>query len=181
MTAAGANAGRARVFFALWPDASVRTALAALAQEAQAECGGRAMAAENVHVTLFFVGPVERARLAALERAAQRPRGRSFSLTLDRVGYWRHNRIVWAGATEFPAALATLAEDLRVALAREGVQGEERPYVPHVTLVRNAERKPGAPVIEPCVWSVDEFVLVESVSVPGGVRYQPLTRFALSR
>jgi 2'-5' RNA ligase len=168
---AAAQSGRARLFFALWPDAPVRTTLAALARDAQAECGGRATAPEKIHLTLFFVGDAERSRIEALEAAAASIASEPFELVLDRLGYWRHNRIVWAGASTCPSALIALASGLHGALARAGVKGEERPYVPHLTLVRNAARKPAAATSPPCTWHARAFVLVESVSVAGGVRY----------
>jgi RNA 2',3'-cyclic 3'-phosphodiesterase len=176
---AAIKADRARLFFALWPSTDVQARLAALAGEARAQCGGRAMAQENIHLTLFFVGSTERTRIPALERAAGHARAQPFSLVIDRLGYWRHNQIVWAGATQTPRELAELAATLRVALAAEGVAGEERPYVPHVTLVRDAERKPAQSGIDPCAWPADDFVLVESVSVQGGVRYEPRARWPL--
>jgi RNA 2',3'-cyclic 3'-phosphodiesterase len=174
------RADRVRVFFALWPAPAVRTALAAHAQKAQAECGGRAMRSENIHLTLFFVGSVERERIRELERAAGLVRGAAFSLVIDQLGYWRHNAIVWAGATECPTALANLASDLRTALAGIGIEGEDRPYVPHITLVRDAQRRPASRTIDACVWDAHEYVLVESVQVAGGVRYEPFARWPLS-
>ena len=176
---AATKSDRARLFFALWPSTSVQARLAALASDVRGECGGRAMAQEKIHLTLFFVGSIERTRMPALERAASEARAKRFSLVIDRLGYWRHNQIVWAGTGRCPAELEALAASLRVALAAEGVEGEERPYAPHVTLVRNAERKPAVRAIEPCEWRADEFVLVESVSVRGGVRYEPCASWAL--
>ena len=99
----------ARLFFALWPDPRVREALAAVARDAQRECGGRAVAAEKVHITLFFVGNIERHRLEELEDAASALRGNAFEIVLDHLDYWRHNRIVWAGTRQCPPALTTLA------------------------------------------------------------------------
>ena len=179
MTASGAKADRARLFFALWPEASVQAALGQLAREAQTHCAGRAIVQENIHLTLFFVGAFERARVESLERAAASVRAGLFSLVLDRLGYWRHNHIVWAGARECPAELAKLASALSAALAQVGVQGEDRPYVPHVTLLRNAERRPPPTTIQPCMWRVSDFVLMESVPVSGGVRYQALATWPL--
>jgi 2'-5' RNA ligase len=170
---------RARLFFALWPAASVRTALAARALEAQAECGGRAMRAENIHLTLFFVGSIGRDRVPELERAAALVRGSPFSLVLDRVGYWRRSGIVWTGTTQCPSALADLAADLQTALAGIGIEADERPYAPHVTLVRNARRRPVSRSIQGCVWDAHEYVLVESVQVAGSVRYEPFARWTL--
>lgn len=161
----------ARLFFALWPDAAARARLSAWAGIAHAAVGGRMTAAANLHVTLFFLGAVERARIAALEAAAETVAGPPFALTFDRVGYWRHNRIVWAGAQASPPALIALEASLRSALARAGWAGDDRPYQPHVTLVRNAVRRPAALTLEPYTLAVREFVLVESEPDGGGVRY----------
>jgi len=165
---------RARLFFALWPDDDMRKSLSALAQDAQLDCGGRATSDDKVHLTLFFLGDVDARRAVAVEGAADRVRGEFFDLTLDRIGYWRHNRIVWAGATYQPPALSVLVTRLSAGLAAEGVESEGRPYVPHLTLVRNAERKPALAVIEPHPWHVRDFVLVQSMPTRGGVRYQVL-------
>jgi len=175
-----AESTRARLFFALWPDRGVRDALAAWAQAAQATCGGRATPADKLHLTLFFVGTVERARIAALEAAAGAVRGEAFDLTLDTLGHWRHNRIVWAGASRCPPALERLAQSLSAALAAQGFAGEARAYAPHMTLVRNAERRPHAIGVLPRAWGVREFVLAESAPAPGGVRYPVLRRWPLA-
>ena len=176
-----AEAGRARLFFGLWPDDSVRAGLSGLAREAHAECGGRAIPAEKIHLTLFFVGSVERGRIARLEAAAQRVHGEAFQLAIDRIGYWRHNKIVWAGAARVPPALVALEASLREGLEGEGLRGEDRPYSPHVTLVRDAERKPAPREVGPLLWNATDFVLAESVAVKGGVRYDVRRRWPLAR
>lgn len=138
------------------------------------------MRAENIHLTLFFIGSIGRERVPELERAAASVRGDAFSLVLDRVDFWRRSAIVWAGATQCPAALPALAAGLQTALGALGIEGEERAYVPHITLVRNARRRPGSRTMDSCVWKADEYVLVESVQVAEGVRYEPFARWPLS-
>jgi RNA 2',3'-cyclic 3'-phosphodiesterase len=170
---------RARVFFALWPDDGVRDALAAAAIAAQARTGGRAIGADKVHLTLFFVGAIDRARIPALEAAAASMRSNAFELALDSLGYWRHNGIVWCGPARCPTALALLAADLRSALERQGVRTEERAYAPHITLVRDAARAPRDVVFAPCVWQARDFVLVESEPFEGGMRYAVRARWPL--
>jgi 2'-5' RNA ligase len=180
LTARRPQTDRVRLFFALWPERSVQATLGALAMDAQAQSGGRAVAQDNIHLTLFFVGAFERARIGTLERAAAALERAPFVLEFDRLGYWRHNRIVWAGVREAPPALSRLASTLSAALAQIGPRGEDRPYVPHVTLVRNAERKPARTQIEPCTWAVNDFALMESVPVANGVRYEPLAVWAVA-
>src|SRR6478752_1362145 len=98
--------GRARVFFALWPGVDVTRALAAAGSMAQEECGGRVIAAEKLHMTLFFVGDIESARLASLQALGSSIRGAAFEFDIDTIAYWRHNRIVWAGTRNCPGELA---------------------------------------------------------------------------
>lgn len=162
---------RARVFFALRPDEAMRATLAAAADEVQAQTGGWAIVPEKIHLTLFFVGSIDRARITRLETIAAAIRSSAFELTLDTIGYFRHNRIVWCGATRCPPVLARLAADLAAALEREGFRSEARPYVPHVTLVRDAARAPRRMSFAPCAWEAREFVLVESEPYAGGTRY----------
>jgi 2'-5' RNA ligase len=157
----------------------VRDALAALAAGAHAECGGRITAPEKIHLTLFFVGDVERERVKGLEAAAASLSTVPFELVLDRLGRWRHNHIVWAGASKCPPALDALAAGLHEALSGLGVHGEERPYAPHITLVRNAARPPAADTFPPCPWRARDFALVESMPAAGGVRYDVRARWPL--
>ena len=175
------SAWRARVFFALWPDDDVRAALANAGAHAQAECGGRATAPDKIHLTLFFVGDIERSRIAALEACASRVAAAPFGLDMSALGYWRHNRIVWAGARHCPGELGTLVHDLSLSLAGEGIRGEDRPYVPHVTLVRNARQAPMRSALEAPVWKARELVLVESVRAAGVSRYAILAKWPLGR
>ena len=173
------SAGRARVFFALWPPEPVRGALACLAQAARSECGGRAIAAANLHLTLFFVGSIDRARIPRLDSAERAVRAAPFDLAIDRLGYFRHARIVWAGAAHAPPQLVALADRLASALAGCGLEADARPYAPHVTLVRKATRRPAQQTMEACRWRVADYVLVESVPAAAGVRYQVLSQWRL--
>ena len=60
-------AASARVFFAAWPAPAIQQALGKLALDLQPRCGGRAIPARNIHLTLVFLGDIERARLPRLE------------------------------------------------------------------------------------------------------------------
>jgi 2'-5' RNA ligase len=157
----------------------VRERLGALARGAHEQCGGRAVAVDNLHVTLFFLGNVDDARVPALHVLGTTMRGNPFELQIDSLGYWRHNRIVWAGTKRCPAALEALAGSLRDALRTLGFEEEDRPYVPHVTLVRNARRAPAGISWTPSAWSVADFALIESVPTRRGTRYDVIARWPL--
>jgi RNA 2',3'-cyclic 3'-phosphodiesterase len=168
----------ARLFFALWPSPEVRDVLAALARDVNTECGGRATRADKIHLTLFFVGDVELNRLPDLQPAAEAVRGEPFEFVVDRLGYFRRARIAWAGAA-CPPALASLVAQLTENLASRSFAGEDRPYVPHITLVREAPRKPARSSIDPVIWRVRDFVLVQSGRGPDGSSYEILERWKL--
>jgi len=169
----------ARLFFAVWPAPEVQCALGDIARRARRECGGRAVADHNIHLTLVFLGDLPRDRVTALEALATAVRGRRFTLTVDRLEYWRHNRILWAGSGSSPEALQALVAQLQDALAGAGYRFDRRPYVPHVTLLRNAR---GAPADIRCAvvaWPVDGFALVESAPRERARVYQVLRSWPL--
>lgn len=176
---------RHRVFFALWPEPAVAGALHRLATDCARRFSGRAMRRDTLHLTLAFIGEVETARLGALRAAAERVRGEAFGLCLDRLGFWSHNRILWAGSTAPAPALARLAADLARELAGEGFAidgGAGRPFSPHVTLLRNvAEGRPDLPAMASLRWSAGEFVLVRSRLSSGGSSYETIGRWPLQQ
>ncbi len=168
----------ARVFFALWPDDGVREALHREAQMLHRDTGGRAMRRENLHLTLVFVGDVAVGRLDELKSVAGTISGSSFELVLDRLGYWRHNRIVSASPLTVPEALCELVSSLEGRLKQAGFEFDRRPYAPHIPLLRDGRvaRGPGPLHLD---WPVGDFALVESVQGPRGAEYRVLARWKL--
>ena len=161
-----------RLFFALWPDDEVRAQLERWSRELHALCGGRATPTENLHVTLAFLGSVEEARVAEVERAAGEVTLRTVSLVLDRPGYWKHNRIAWAGASMVPPGLEALVLELRGALLKSQIRFDAKSFASHVTLLRDAREPKVMPTLDPIPWKVDGFALVQSVPLPRGSRYE---------
>jgi len=156
----------------LWPDDEVRAELERWSRELHALCGGRTTRPENLHVTLAFLGKVEEARVAEVERAASEVAPRAVSLVLDQPGYWTHNRIAWAGASVVPPALEALVSELRGALAKSQIRFDAKSFVSHVTLLRDAREPAAMPALAPIEWRLDGFALVQSVTLPRGSRYE---------
>lgn len=167
-----------RLFFALWPGAAQRAALAAWQPPLRELCGGRTMRPDTLHLTLVFLGEVAEQRLQAACLAAQETDFRRFDLQLAAAHYWGHNHIVHAAPLAVPAPLAALVAGLEHGLRRHGFHFEERPYKPHVTLLRNAKwsdaELPSLPVVR---WPVRDFVLVQSLSGAQGPHYEVVARF----
>jgi 2'-5' RNA ligase len=166
-----------RVFFALWPDAGIAKRLHELGGEAHALCGGRRMQRDTLHLTLAFIGDVSPERLLDLLSVGDRVGAAAFTLVLDRLGGWRHNRIVWAGASEVPAPLAALVGRLNDELAAAGFPVEQRRFAAHVTLLRNARTALPERGVEPLDWRVDGFALMASQRYADGARYVPLRQW----
>jgi len=136
------------------------------------------MRRENIHLTLAFLGDTPVARIPKLLALS---RGVEFSpmrLQLDRVGYWKHNRILWCGASEDPPALAALVDALRKRLDAAAIAYDRTPFVSHLTLMRNAAGLPPAPLWAQLIWEVRDFALVRSTRTDGRVTYQIVERFS---
>lgn len=169
----------ARLFFALWPAPEVQRALGDIADRAQFECGGRAVPARNIHLTLVFLGDLPRDRTTVLETLVSAVKGPRFAMSVDRLEYWRHNSVLWAGTDACPEPLQELVARMQDAFRGAGFRFDQRPYVPHVTLLRNARR---APVNDHCpavAWPVSGFALVESAPRERGRVYQVLRSWPL--
>ncbi len=155
-----------RLFFAAWPPEGVAQALADWAREAQRTCGGRATRAENIHLTLSFLGDAD-AEVARSRGAAIRQPPLAFRI--EQARYWKHNRIVWVGPLETPAGLRQLAHEL----------GEPREFAAHVTLIRKARPSPTLPALSALDWPVTHFTLVSSVLGREGPSYEVLETYRL--
>ncbi len=164
-----------RLFFALWPSDELQGELATWAHQAAGK--GRAMRRENIHLTLAFLGATDPELLPILVERARAVRFAPIRLMLDRVGYWRHNRIIWCGTDNEPQALTALVADLRAGLGGAGIRYDPKPFVTHLTLVREATGLPRTPAWVPLVWEARDFVLVSSVRVEGRISYQVIRRF----
>ena len=164
-----------QLFFALWPASDLQAKLAAWAKQAAGR--GRAMRREKLHLTLAFLGATEAALVPDLIALAAGVRFAPIRLPLDRVGYWKHNRIIWCGAGEEPSVLTSLVEDLRAGLDAAGIGYDPKPFVSHVTLVRDAAGLAAAPAWIPLVWEAGDFALVSSTRAEGRITYQVLQRF----
>jgi 2'-5' RNA ligase len=163
-----------RLFFALWPGPELQLALARLGRELLGRERGRPVAADNLHLTLAFLGSVDAGARACLERAAEALRGEPFTLRFDRAGWFPRPKVFWLGCPDTPAPLAALVEGLRSAQRGCGLEPEARPWAAHLTLARKVARRPRPLPFAPVEWPVARFALVESHTGPEGVRYEPL-------
>jgi 2'-5' RNA ligase len=158
-----------RLFIALWPDPRMRAALAAQRDAWAWPPGAAPVRDDNLHATLHFLGAVAAGRVAALRTALALPFER-FVLERFEPKLWPGGLAVLEGET--PPALAALHARLADALRALDLAVETRPYRPHVTLARRAQRA-RVPTTRAMAWPVDGYALVASA----GGRYTVLERY----
>ncbi len=171
----------ARLFFALWPDGKARGLLDRATAKIHRHCGGRQTRPETIHLTLVFLGDVAVARLDELRLAVADISLPAFTVEIDRAGWWRHNRIVWAGLEGVPPPLADLVGQLRERLKNSEFVFDAKPFVPHITLLRKAHCPDSEFPTLAARWEAREFVLVRSVTSAAGAAYEIIGRWALQR
>jgi 2'-5' RNA ligase len=170
-----------RLFVALWPAPELQAELAAMARSLAEQSEGRPARAENIHLTLVFLGDVDPDREAALVAAIDAEGGRvpdpAFTLVLDRLGSFGSG-IVWAGAGRTPPALMSLQARISRCAREAGIPVESRAFAAHLTLVRKARRRLRGP-LGPLSWPVAQFRLVGSTLAEGGSRYRCIREWPL--
>lgn len=165
-----------RLFFALWPGEQTRRTLAAWQRE-HLPATVRATHAQDLHLTLHFLGQVGEEKVALLRALGEHLSLPPFELTLDRIGHWPRPAVLWVGPSEMPIQLRHFQQGLEEALAAIGFEPETRTYRPHVTLARKIRRPLQEAEFEPLVWPVKEWVLAESR--PGQrPLYHPIARWS---
>jgi 2'-5' RNA ligase len=150
----------------------------------------RWVAADNLHLTLRFIGEVAEPVAEDVAAALDEVRGAAFPLRLDGVGHFetgRKVRTLWAGVEKSPP-LMLLQERIEAAVRRAGVAPDSRRFTAHVTLAR---LKPSPPhKVGPWVetnamfgtepFTVDRFVLYESFLSHSGAIHSPIEVYSLT-
>lgn len=172
-----------RLFIAAELPTTVVEALAETSAALRAGVPGRYVGPDLFHVTLAFLGEVEGYRIAdvtgALERACA-GHG-AFTATLAELGsFGRKSRAtLWQGFRE-NEPFSQLADDVRSELSREGFSFDEKRFIAHVTLMRNADLSAGA-LPMPCIahGTVDTITLFRSDLSGKRPVYEPLHQVLL--
>jgi len=148
--------------------------------------------ADNLHITLKFLGGVEDTRLSDVAGAVGAAADvRAFDVELRGLGAFptpTRPRVIWAGAAAAPA-FAELAAGVDRALGALGFPPEARGFTPHVTLgrLREARRDPAlaaaltAAATRPFgMLGVARLSLMRSDLSPRGARYTELHGWPLA-
>jgi 2'-5' RNA ligase len=177
-----------RAFFCLPIDGALRMQIGRAAEKLRRETTMAAswVRPDSFHVTLRFLGEIDDALTAPLEKAARQATQEvvPFTLCVDTVGAFPsmdRARVLWVGAAANPA-FQRLVDALERPLHALGFPPEREPAVAHVTMARIKGRPdprlPNAVTalgrLTPHSLRVDRLVLMESRLSPHGAAYDPL-------
>jgi 2'-5' RNA ligase len=179
-----------RLFIAIEIPPDIRAALAALLKEFRAIAPqAKWVRAENMHITLKFLGETESTKLAAIREALSAIHS-SQAITLKFLGLGffpneKRAKVFWAGMEASPN-LPALAAEIDQSMHKLGFPLENRQFAPHLTLARF--EPPGIPAKlftaaeerssrEFGSLTAREFHLIESKLKPAGAEYTTLHSF----
>ena len=131
--------------------------------------------AENLHLTLEFLGECGQQELPLITEAMEAVSAEPFSISMGRIGSFQRpdGDIWWLGADE-SSALISLQRNLRRELAVRGLRVEKRKYRPHITLGRRVVTNARTGRTEPVIARVSSFSLMLSERGEGRMVYTPL-------
>lgn len=148
---------------------------------------GKVAPVENWHLTLRFLGNVDQVTyerfLSGVQQTESEP---AFSISVNRFGAFpraKRATVVWVGIDRGERELSILNEIAEDAAVAAGLEPEDRPFHPHITLSRV---RPPADVRwlehEPVDlrWKCDRVVVFQSHLGGGPARYEPLETFSLT-
>jgi RNA 2',3'-cyclic 3'-phosphodiesterase len=174
-----------RLFVGLRPPLPVRKALLATMTGV---VGARWQDDGQLHVTLRFVGEVERPMAEDIAAALAGLRAPAPALRVEGVGRFEHRgrvNTLWAGVTP-REPLAALHRKIDQALVRTGLSPEGRAYLPHITLARmNASAGPADrwladhAALSSESFELGHFILFESHLGREGASYEAIERYPL--
>lgn len=184
-----------RLFVAIEFSPAVRKALVDLQRRLDAHGSiVRWVPAEQLHLTVKFLGEVDDRKVAAVGAAVTEcgTHLAAFDMNTAGAGCFPPRgsvRIVWGGVTDSSGRLGALVESVEAAMESQGFARERRPFSPHITIGRVREGAATdalrAAVGAASLASVDQEVagmtLMSSVLSPRGPTYAPVCRARLMK
>jgi 2'-5' RNA ligase len=175
-----------RLFVAIRPPQVVRARLLAAMGGVR---GARWQSDDQLHLTLRFIGEVDRHAAEDVHAALAGMHHPRFEIALNGLGAFERRgepSALWAGVTPHDP-LRALHKKIDQAIARTGLEPERRAFAPHITLARMSRGSgpvqaflQGSGAVSSPPFPVDEFRLYQSRLTPDGAVYDTLERYPLS-
>jgi 2'-5' RNA ligase len=183
-----------RTFIALDMPPEIKTALSKYVQPLKSRRGRVSwVKAENLHLTLKFLGDTPASRIEEIGAALQEIAAAStaFSGVIGGCGAFpndEHPRVLWVGINDKTGALQKLAKAIDERLHQFGFAKEKRLFAPHLTIgrakdpripeiIRALKENPFAATPAP----FDEIIFMKSELHPAGSIYTPLRKLSLGK
>ena len=143
---------------------------------------GRFVPMDNLHITMLFLGEVDKEKLSLVEKAMDESiKGiEPFVLMIEGLGVFpneKHPNILWAGVKGDIVVLNKLYGKLLENIRKLGLPHDAKSsYTPHVTLARKIGDgyQKGEISLKSKKWQVDSLELYESLLSKDGIKYQKL-------
>jgi RNA 2',3'-cyclic 3'-phosphodiesterase len=175
-----------RLFVAIRPPAPVRQILLAAMGGIS---GARWQSDDQLHLTLRFIGEVDRHQAGDVHAALGGVHHPPFALALSGIGAFDKRGFpdaVWAGVTPQDQVKA-LHKKVDAALLRVGIPPDERAFLPHITIARlKRSAGPIGNLLEEAggltspAFTVDSFALFESDLTHEAAVYSVVERYTLA-
>ncbi|MDX1536278.1 RNA 2',3'-cyclic phosphodiesterase [Arsukibacterium sp.] len=171
----------ARLFFSLKFSETQQQQLLAYQQQALSLCPqAKAVASDNLHLTLFFLGEVDAQQQQRLVAAASQIDRPAFVLTLDHLACFAKPEILYLAPSQIPAPLTALQQQVAALCKAEGFNDIHDKYRPHVTLARHAKCPPALHrPLAPLTLQINQYALYCSARQDDRLQYRPLHCFSL--
>lgn len=176
-----------RLFVAIRPPARIRDALLDTMDGVD---GARWQDETQLHLTLRFVGEIERSMAEDMAEALGAVHAPAFDLAIVGTGAFERKGVphtLWAGLTP-SEPLVRLQRKIERVCQHIGLPAETRRFAPHITLARlNRASGPIAPFLAQHArlaagpWRVEEFRLYESHLLSSGARHDPVASYPFDR
>ncbi len=164
-------------FFALWPDETTKNTLYEQAQTITNQITCKPSLAENLHLTLAYLGKLSTKECEALQNFSCPVA--PFELGITEIHHWSHNQIAYFGP-KYSEQLEKLHACLTKHLLQKGFKPERRSFVPHITFARDYQHALDSCTLKPTHWFVHELCLVKSVPTQNASCYEIVSRTPLT-
>ncbi len=182
-----------RCFIAIDIPENIKDAIAGFIEKYGLNLKGiRWIPAENVHLTLKFLGDIKEDLIPEIQKrlALICTRIDVFNINIRGAGAFpnlKYPNVLWIGIDE-SEGLRRLYEDIEESMSDLGFEKEDRKFSPHLTIGRVKDRKGIEPVIKRLYTFKDTFfgsievkevLLMRSVLKPSGAEYSKIAGFKL--
>jgi len=165
-----------RIFLAVLFSSKVINQISALKESlVEHHVTGRFQKDKLLHMTLHFIGNIDKTQVPILIKAINDIGLSSFKLKTDKLDYFgKDNKTLYLGVEKRPELLSLHQQIMKVL---EDLSFKIEPYVytPHITIVRKAQFSHLSSIMIPKIsFTVDKIVVMESLQIDSELIYRAL-------